>query len=183
MYLWSACTVALFPLQTLRAPRSPAPSHPPDPHTARYRTHRLHSACVRLSTARGGLQPASNLRHVPRHKHVRHVLGEPPRALPPSASDLQSPPASRGTQLAPHRLPCLRDRRQTARVFNQPLSFDLSSVTDMSYIFWNAPLSAANKLLIRCAWAGSAFDSAASVPYPSNPSAVYGSGWAPGSCA
>ena len=73
--------------------------------------------------------------------------------------------------------------RQSATAFNQPLSFDLSSITDMSYIFFYTPrLSAANKQLIRCAWAGSAFDSAASVPGTSNPSAVYGSGWALGSC-
>ena len=34
-------------------------------------------------------------------------------------------------------------------------------------------LSAANKLLIRCAWAGT----------PAFASSGYGSGWAPGSCA
>merc|ERR1711865_1288533 len=42
-----------------------------------------------------------------------------------------------------------------ATVFNQPLSFDTSSVTTMQYMFENAnALSDANKLLIRCAWAG-----------------------------
>merc|ERR1712194_893580 len=63
--------------------------------------------------------------------------------------------------------------------FNQPLSFDTSSVTSMTEMFKGAnSLSAANKLLIRCAWAEtSAF-----------PSAGYGSPygysrWAPGSCA
>ena len=100
-------------------------------------------------------------------------------AVSPAASFASPGPQSR----APHRVPCLRDPRQSARAFNQPLSFDLSSVTDMSYIFFDTRrLSAANKLLIRCAWAGSAFDSAASVPGTSNPSAVYGSGWALGSC-
>merc|ERR1712194_659971 len=58
-----------------------------------------------------------------------------------------------------------------ASAFNQPLSFDTSKVTGMYGMFWRAnSLSAANKLLIRCAWAGtSAF--------------TYGSSWGPGSCA
>merc|ERR1711935_841449 len=63
-----------------------------------------------------------------------------------------------------------------ALVFNQPLSFDTSSVTDMNAMFYSASsLSGANKLLIRCAWAGnSAFASAG-----------YGSSsysWGSGSC-
>ena len=88
------------------------------------------------------------------------------------------------------------DSRQDARAFNQPLSFDTSSVTNMVNMFWGASvfdqplsfdtssvtnmanmfretysLSDANKLLIRCAWAGtSAFDSS------------YGSNWVPGNC-
>merc|ERR1712194_927186 len=46
--------------------------------------------------------------------------------------------------------------------FNQPLSFDTSKVTNMNGMFYGAnSLSNANKLLIRCAWAGtSAFASA-----------------------
>jgi len=61
----------------------------------------------------------------------------------------------------------------SASVFNQPLSLDTSSVMDMSSMFGLADsLSNANKLLIRCAWAGtSAFASAG-----------YGSSWGPGSC-
>jgi len=119
------------------------------------------------------------------------------------------PPAFRLAPLPPasHALP---STRQAASAFNQPLSFDTSSVTDMNYMFQvrsaralgpqsfesrapcmpslpprtlspasrHAPrpqlytrppfdsrqgagsLSAANKLLIRCAWAGTAaFDS------------------------
>jgi len=78
-----------------------------------------------------------------------------------------------GPHLAPHRYPPL-DSRQSASAFNQPLSFDTSSVTSMGYVFYSAnSLSAANKLLIRCAWAGtSAFASTG-----------YGSSWGPGSCA
>merc|ERR1711935_884201 len=60
-----------------------------------------------------------------------------------------------------------------AVAFNQPLSFDTSSVTAMDYMFSDHSLSDANKLLIRCAWAGtSAFASAG-----------YGSSWGPGTCA
>merc|ERR1711935_392225 len=61
-----------------------------------------------------------------------------------------------------------------ARAFNQPLSFDTSKVTDMAGMFYDTDsLSNANKLLIRCAWAGtSAFASAG-----------YGSSWGPGTCA
>merc|ERR1711957_319076 len=42
----------------------------------------------------------------------------------------------------------------SAVAFNQPVSFDTSSATDMRWMFDDAnSLSAANKLLIRCAWA------------------------------
>merc|ERR1712021_285351 len=61
-----------------------------------------------------------------------------------------------------------------ASAFNQPLSFDTTSVTDIDSMFQSASsLSGANKLLIRCAWAGnSAFASAG-----------YGSSsWGSGSC-
>jgi len=60
-----------------------------------------------------------------------------------------------------------------ATAFNQPLSFDTSRVTNMGSMFVNTPgLSAANKLLTRCAWAAtSAFASAG-----------YGSSWGPGTC-
>merc|ERR1711935_575891 len=59
-----------------------------------------------------------------------------------------------------------------ALAFNQPLSFDTSSVTVVVGMFGGEnSLSNANKLLIRCAWAGnSAFASAG-----------YGSSWGPGS--
>ena len=44
--------------------------------------------------------------------------------------------------------------RQDAKAFNQPLSWDTSKVTTMRYMFWMNSLSDANKLFIRCAWAG-----------------------------
>ena len=62
----------------------------------------------------------------------------------------------------------------SATAFNQPLSWDTSRVTEMRWMFHEAnSLSAANKLLIRCAWADT----------PAFASAGYGSSWAPGSCA
>ena len=39
-----------------------------------------------------------------------------------------------GPQLAPHRVPCLRPQQQ-AYAFDQPLSWDTSSVTNMEYMF------------------------------------------------
>ena len=67
----------------------------------------------------------------------------------------------------------LSDMFQNATAFDQPLSFDVSSVTDMSGMFLSASsLSEANKLIIRCAWAGnSAFES------------TYGAGWVSGACS
>eukprot|EP00964_Phaeocystis_antarctica_P027854 scaffold15707_cov63-Phaeocystis_antarctica.AAC.4 len=73
------------------------------------------------------LQPAAELRHVQRHKHVRHVL----RACP--APNLQSSP-SPARCLRRGRLPPAAPRPD-AHAFNQPLSFDTSSVTDMGYMF------------------------------------------------
>ena len=106
------------------------------------------------------------------------------------------PPA--GLHLTTHRMCPRFDSRQGASAFNQPLSFDTSSVSNMGLMFYGASafnqplsfdtssvtdmqsmfnatnsLSNANKLLIRCAWAGtSAFASAG-----------YGSSWGPGICA
>ena len=67
----------------------------------------------------------------------------------------------------------MSDMFQNATAFDQPLSFDTSSVTDMSDMFQaTSSLSDANKLIIRCAWAGnSAFDS------------TYGAGWVSGDCS
>ena len=48
----------------------------------------------------------------------------PPHTLPPP-----------GPHLATDRMPLLSTRQYT-RAFNQPLSFDTSNVTDMSYMFY-----------------------------------------------
>ena len=67
------------------------------------------------------------------------------------------------------------DLRQYASAFDQPLSWDISSVgaTRMRFMLSGTSLSAPNKLLIRCAWEGSAAAA----------SAGYDSSWAPGSCS
>merc|ERR1711935_859834 len=65
------------------------------------------------------------------------------------------------------------DMFKHARAFNQPLSFDTSKVTSMHGMFWYTNfLSNTNKLLIRCAWAGTS----------ALASAGYGSSWGPGTC-
>ena len=82
---------------------------------------------------RHGLQSVAELRHVQRHGHGRHVRGALGACVPCPPS-LTYPCASPGLHLAPH---ALLSTRQGA-----------SSLPD------------ANKLLIRCALAGSAFASA-----------------------
>ena len=47
---------------------------------------------------------------------------------------LAPPPAN--TFLAPYRMPSFRLGMQEAYAFNQPLSFDTSRVTSMSYMFF-----------------------------------------------
>ena len=100
-----------------------------------------------------GVQPAAQLRHVPGHDHAPHVLHAVHvlRALracsgPPSLeSGPPRPCRLRRRHPTPSRLPgrtssCIAcppfDSRQGASVFNQPLSFDTSKVTDMSWMFY-----------------------------------------------
>merc|ERR1711935_1164777 len=74
----------------------------------------------------------------------------------------------------------------SAQSFNQPLSFDTSSVTTMESMFsWTASMSDTNRLLIRCAWAeNNAFE----IAYGSN-WVIYPDGslpdlnWVSGPCA
>ena len=101
------------------------------------------------SAVRGGVQPASELRHVQRHGHERHVCGAlaardlSPR--PPVGSSTRVPlalplphalaPASSSLCTSPHIAYALVSTRQRALNFNQPVSFDTSSVMDMSGMF------------------------------------------------
>ena len=124
----------------------------PRPSRLPARTSSPRIACPPFdSAARVGLQPAAELRHLQRHDHGLHVQRalracpwppspEPglfpvlhaacraattPQALPPPGSHLSFP--------ASHALP---STRQYASAFNQPLSFDTSSVTNMWNMFW-----------------------------------------------
>ena len=109
--------------------------------------------CLRPSAVRARLQPAAELGHLPSHNHGEHVSGAllpthtapryavaalsparcvhatcTPRARPP-------PPASRPAARPAPYTPCACDPRQNALVFNQPLSWDISRVTDMRWMF------------------------------------------------
>ena len=116
---------------------------PPRPHLA---THRMPS--VRLPAVRAGVQPTAELRHLQRHGHAQHVLWirallpvpcSQPAVEPSPARCVRRgrppPPASRLVYLAPHRMPSCSDSRQGGSAFNQPLSFDTSSVTSMYSMF------------------------------------------------
>ena len=103
------------------------PCHPPTSraHAARHLGHRPHalpspgppaalSACLPLDSAgRASVQPAAELRHVPRHDHVLHVSGAAPRLpVPPTH---QSGP--RRASLRPS-----RPRPSVSRPARRPLS-------------------------------------------------------------
>ena len=96
------------------------------------------------------VQPASELRHVQRHKHARHVLCAsvpvPTSGRPRLARCLRPPrrprrprrprlPCSRGPHLSPCIVYVLLLTRQFAHKFNQPLSFNSSKVTNMHSMF------------------------------------------------
>ena len=156
----SAVMCAFPPARCMHASvarRLPPPGLQPAPHRV---------PCLRPSAVRVRLQPAAALGHLPRHGHGLHVLGArcspPPR--PPRYLQSHLLPAAAGrcvhAALA-HRLPPPRT-----------LLAPRPRAPSLSWQFANS-LSAANKLIIRCAWAGT----------PAFASAGYGSGWAPGSCS
>ena len=130
---------------TLRAPRPAAASRLP----ARSSPRIVCPALLAPSAVRVHLQPAAELGHVQRHKHVRHVLrallSPSPNLCSPALSPApcehraraRSPPPAcrRHAQLAAHREPCLRPR-QWASAFNQPLSWDTRRVTHMRNMFY-----------------------------------------------
>ena len=121
---------------------------PPVPQPAPHRV-----PCLRPSAASVRLQPASELGHLPRHGHDRHVSGallpahrlrpdpqmqiysctRSPRHAACAQSDRSPPPASRLTP--PHTVCPAYDPRQEAKAFNQPLSWDTSGVTNMFEMF------------------------------------------------
>ena len=108
---------------------------PPGPHLV---PHRMPS--FRFSAGHVGFQPAAELRHVEGHGNVGHVLRalracpapQPSQSVPPRACHARPPPAARTSS----RIACaLLSTRQGAWAFNQPLSFDTSSVTYMNNMF------------------------------------------------
>ena len=97
------------------------------------------------SAVRVSVQPAAQLRYVQGHDHAQHVLrARSARALAPKALSRAVPvhAACVAANQRPHAsraapLPTSHARlstRQIASVFNQPLSFDTSKVTEMGYM-------------------------------------------------
>ena len=112
-------------------------------------------ACPPFDSAASDIvQPVPELRHVQRHGHERHVHGalhacpdpQPSVRLTPACRcrlrrrwPTQALPRFTRAALAPHCMPALLSTRQQAYAFNQPLSLDTSSVTDMSQMFFVRP--------------------------------------------
>ena len=118
------------------------------PHLRATRVVPLSAAPFGLSAGCACFQPAAERKHLQRHRHEPHVLC----ALPPTPSAptpelghtrtlraLLIRPSLRATSPCHTRRPSvdcpLWTRQATAYAFNQPLSFDTSSVTDMSLMF------------------------------------------------
>ena len=123
------------PFSTLHAP--------PPPLALPARISPLFLRFLCYSAGRVSVQPAAELRHVQRHEDKRHVFGAL-LACPSLSSHsrgllalLAPPPAPRHSP-SPHAaslamLPFFT--RQSASAFNQPLSFDTSSVMSTSRMF------------------------------------------------
>ena len=132
---------------------------PPASRGSQLVPHRV--PCLRPSPGREGLQPTAELGHLPRLGHEQHVrCALLPAPCPPQSAVAPStrPPScmhrihtrGRGGSCAPYIIPRTRPPPHTRQGENS--------------------LSDANKLLIRCAWAG--------------PSEFwYGSSWGPGNCS
>ena len=121
----------------------------PGPHIA---PNRMPS--FRISAGREGVQPATDSRHVQRQRHELDVIRALLPCCPhnyvvgsfPARSCLHRRPLV--SWPAPRPAPCaLLSARQDAREFNQPLTFNTSSVTDMSWMFYVRPQHAPCALL------------------------------------
>jgi hypothetical protein len=73
------CSRVLSPLHAMCTPRDRPPPPPPPP--AELAPHRV--PCLRPSAERVGLQPATELGHLPRHGHVAHSSSPLPLRVPP----------------------------------------------------------------------------------------------------
>ena len=125
----------------------------PPPGTLHLFPHRMPS--IRLSAVRASVQPAPELRNVRRHKHDLHVqralLPEPcsQSAVKPSPArrvHRGRPPPPAGTLHLARTVCSPFGSRQSASAFDQPLSFDTSSVTNMKTMFYvrSSPCPAPN---------------------------------------
>ena len=116
------------------------------PQPSQLSQHSAQFVCPPFDSAgRVGLQPAGEFRHLQSEIHESNVSGTLRRFLPPISSRTFSTlhtvyagplptfnlprPAFRPTLYA------LRSTRQSASAFNQPLSFDMSSVTSTGKMF------------------------------------------------
>eukprot|EP00964_Phaeocystis_antarctica_P034498 scaffold19637_cov48-Phaeocystis_antarctica.AAC.1 len=141
---------ALLPVPCSQSAVEPSPLHAACPAVARRppasgpHLAPQHMPSFRLSAGRDGVQPAAELRHLQRHEHAVHVLRAlrpmpcPQSAVEPSpARRLRRgrPPFHHPGRTSPSTACPPFDSRQSASAFNQPLSFDTSSVTDMLNMF------------------------------------------------
>ena len=128
------------PTRAACAATAPTPSRLP----LRTSTHIVYPAFD--LAARACVQSAAQLRHVQHHNHGQHVLralrvcpGPPAlsRPLPLHAACAATSPRPPASWLTPRPASyALFSTRQLASSFNQPLSFDTSSVTDMTSMFY-----------------------------------------------
>ena len=153
---------ALLPVPCPQSAVEPSPARcvrrgrppPAAPRPAYLAPHRM--PFFRLSAGRVGVQPAAEPRHLQSHEHGRHVPGA---QSPCPAPNLQSSPPlhARAPRSAATfgalpvctspRITCPSlDSGQGASAFNQPLSFDTSSVTTMHFMFYvrSSPCPAPN---------------------------------------
>ena len=143
---------------TRRAPRSPAACRLP----ARSPPRTVCPGLVRPSAERGRLRPAPELGHLPGHGHGLHVLGvfSPLYVFRARCSPLSCPPILQyGPLSAPSPLCTMCAPRSFAPVYFVPTGGGSRVAHHTPYALlttrqYATSLSAANKLLIRCAWAG-----------------------------
>eukprot|EP00964_Phaeocystis_antarctica_P057098 scaffold33741_cov63-Phaeocystis_antarctica.AAC.9 len=147
----------MFQVPSARA-LSPRPSQSGALRARRLRRLRPRPSCLSAHTSprivrpafdsagNGGLQPATEFRHIQGHKHAPDVLralracpGPQPSVRPSPCMPLALPPPHALQPPNPHLCPAsyaLLSTWQTASAFNQPLSFDTSSVIDTHYMFY-----------------------------------------------
>ena len=112
-------------------------------HTHASRAAPPHRAMPR-PTERNGIQSAARLGYLEGDHHARHVPSTRHSTPPPHHSTPHHTPTG----------PCLV--RQDAPLFNQPLAWNVSSVTTMHNMFRGVPVSTCNKYHTYTAWSSNA---------------------------